>query len=214
MKKTVFLWVSIALLLAFNVIALYRYHQSQKNLQTVSYQLNELSVKEFRESSILKEAMMFQQVSEAISCRNVKIQAAETKETLTLASLLKSNDTFLFFRFKENDCDACVSQSVDLLEKMSEHFPANGIVVLSGYGNVRQFYAYAQSKKKHFKVFNVETLPVIAEDQEQPYFFVMTSDLRMQNVFIVNKSDSKFTAEYLHHMGHKYWELRDECHAH
>ena len=55
---------------------------------------------------------MFQQISEAVLCKDVEIQDAETKERLTLASLLKSNDTFLFFRFKENDCDACVSQSV------------------------------------------------------------------------------------------------------
>lgn len=204
--------MAVILLLIFNLIALYRYHQSQKDLQMISYRLNELSVKELRESSVLKQTMLCQQMSEAVSCRNVEIQDAETKETVTLASLFKSNGNLLFFRFKENDCDACVEKSIDLLEKISEHFPANGIVILSGYSNVRQFYAYAQSRKKYFRIFNIESLPVIAENQEQPYFFVVTPDLKVQNVFIVSKNDSQLTADYLHHMEHKYWNLQDECH--
>ncbi len=52
---------------------------------------------------------------------------------------------------------------------------------------------------------NVSSLPVAAENQDQPYFFVVTPELKMQNVFIVNKGDSKLTEEYVHSMVHKYW---------
>jgi hypothetical protein len=209
MKKTVFLWIIIGLLLALNSIVLYRYYHSQEKLQEISYQMNELSIKELRESFILKQAMMFQQMSEAVSCKDVKLQDAKTRKTIALFSLFKGNNALLFFRFKENDCDACVEKSVKLLEKMSGYFPANGIVILSGYGNVRQFYAYAQSKKKQFRILNTETFPVAAENQEQPYFFVVTPDLKIQNVFIVNKGDSQFTGDYLHNIEHKYWDLQD-----
>jgi hypothetical protein len=209
MKKTVFLWIIIGLLLVLNSTVLYRYYRSLEKLQEISWQVNEFSVKELRESSILKRTVMFQQMSEAVSCREVKLQDAETRKTVTSQSLLKGNSALLFFRFKENDCDACVEKSVDLLEKISGYFPANGIVILSGYGNVRQFYAYVQSKKKQFRILNTETLPVAAENQEQPYFFVVTPDLKIQNVFIVNKGDSQFTGEYLHNIGHKYWDLQD-----
>ena len=214
MKKNVLLWAVIALLLVLNLIALYRYRQSQIELQTVSYRINELSVKEARESSVLKKFMLLQQVSEGVSCKEMEIQDAKTKETITMASLFKNNDALLFFRFKENDCDACVSKSVRLLEDMSEHFPANGIVILSGYGNVRQFYAYAQSKERHFRVFNAGALPVDAENQEQPYFFVVTPDLKIQNVFIVSKEDEKMTSSYLHVISHKYWNVCSHGHEH
>jgi hypothetical protein len=211
MNKNILLGIVIILLLIFNSVIAYKYNANKKELAIVN-RFSELQVKENHNANSLKKAIMLQQLSEAIPCVDIEIKDAETQKTVFLHSLLEKDKPLLFFRFKESYCDACVEQSILLLTDMSKYFPENRILILSGYANVRQFYAYAQTYKKHFKVFNIDVLPIAAEDQDSPYFFVLTQDMKFQNIFIVNKEDIGLTSEYLHYMGHKYWS--DYTHEH
>jgi phage gp45-like len=212
LKINILLWAVIALLLVFNISALYKYQKCQKELLSAHEVLKNLSDRdEYGDTSVLKQFIISQQRSEAVSCKFVELKDSKTGQIVPLSSLINGKNTLLFFRFKETSCDACVQQSTVELDKLSAHFPENKIVILSGYSNVRQFNAYAQACNKNFRVMNADSIPVDAENQEQPYFFVVTPDLKIQNVFIVSKGDDKLTVEYLHCMVHKYWENHENC---
>jgi hypothetical protein len=204
-EKNAVLWVILVILLLFNSMLLYKYQQKERS-QDMSTLLQELD-KNTMDINEVKQMMLLQQQSEASSCANVEIKNPETKENVPLSFLLKDNKPVLFFRFKETDCDACIGKVMQTLTKMAKYFPENGIVILSGYNNVRQFYAYAQACNSHLKIYNVNQLPVSIDKQSVAYFFVLTPELKMQNIFIPDEADSKFIAQYLECVRTKYWNL-------
>ncbi|GHV27011.1 hypothetical protein FACS1894176_08460 [Bacteroidia bacterium] len=215
MKKNVlFLVIAVIVLLLLNTLLLYKYKQQEKKQWELRSQIYQLSDKESVESGQLKQAILLQQASEALLCPDVAITNPKSQEIETLRSLLKKNQPILFFRFKETDCDACVQNATKTLSEIAEHFPDIDIIILSGYGNVRQFYAYAQTKKHSLGIYNVNHFPIPVEEQEVPYFFVVTPELKIQNIFIPDKADPTFTTKYLDCMMKKYWSLDKLKHHH
>jgi hypothetical protein len=207
--RNIIIGIVIVVLISFDGIVLYKYRQIQNRYWDAVRENLVLSNKDVSLSGKLSKNIILQQESEGLTVQTIKVQDVEHKREVPLQSLIKTDQqSVLCFRFRENDCDACVQQSLSLLKEVSEYFPEKGIAILSGYGNVRQFQAYAQSTDKHlFLVYNVDTVSIAAENQEQPYFFVLTHEYKIQNVFIVCKEDAQLTAEYLHSMAHKYWAV-------
>jgi hypothetical protein len=208
MKKQNYGLIAVILLLfLFDIILLYKNYRTKNDNLFLAAQMNKAAVKQ-DESKILKKAILFQQMAEATPCPDIEMGDPETKSKIRFMDLMKKEQTLLFFRFKETNCNGCIESTLSLLSDMSKNFPKKGIVILCGYRNVREFYAFAQLRKdQHLSVYNVNVLPVVAEEQEQPYLFVVDHEMKIQNVFIVNKGDSELTSEYLHCMGHKYWDI-------
>jgi hypothetical protein len=212
MKKNILL-ISIILLLIFNSVLLYKYKQQGKRNGNLLVQLEQQSTQK-GEFEDLKQIILLQQRSEAYPCTDVEMKNPKTKENVSLYSLLKQDKPTLFFRFKENDCDACVQSATQILTDIAEHFLEIDMVILSGYGNARQFYAYAQAENHQMSIYNVDHLPLPVDKQEVPYFFILTSELRIQNVFIPNKSDPVLTTKYLDVIQEKYWpDKHDHTHC-
>ena len=209
MKKKKFiltLVISSILLMILNIGLLYRHSQNEKELSIQKEQLNKLTIDKKEISETFRKSTIYQQASEATTCKDFKvIDPINNEETILFKDIIHNKVAQLFFRFKETNCDACTQNTLKQLSKLSAQFPKQGIIVLAGYKNIRQFNAFAQTYKLNFKVFNVHTLPIVAEKQNQPYLFVVTSEYKIQNIFIVNKSESRFTAEYLRCMTNKYW---------
>lgn len=218
MKKLVYLLtIFVIVLLGFNVILLKKHQEIKAQNMLLIDKYNKLSVRELRTSSILKKNIIFHHAAEAAYCPDIQLKKPKTNSDLKLSALVNnSNEPLLFFRFKETDCDACVQQALKLLKKITEQSPGRRITILSGYKNVRQFYAYADNESKSFDIYNVDELPVIPETQESPYFFVLNGDLAMKNVFVPMKGDMEFTVDYLECISQKYWQCGHEhCnHAH
>ena len=213
MKKLIFLLVAfVLLLLAFNVVILNKYKKTLAESELLIDRYNDLSAREARESSILKKQAILQQVAETMLLSDIEFKSPKNNSNVKLSALLKSGNPKLFFRFKETDCDACVQSSLRLIEETTAHMPRSEIVILSGYKNARQFYAYAEQQL--ISVYNADNLPTVLDEQEQPYFFVMDSNLRMQNVFIPTKEDVNYTADYLNCVSHKYWPHSHDEHNH
>ncbi len=219
MKKIVYLSaVFIIALLVFNIILLKKNNELKQQNLSIMDKYNELSVKELRVTSILKKNSIFQHAAEALYCPDIQLKDPKTKNDIKLSALVKDNEPLLFFRFKENDCDACIQQAIRMLKKISENYPNQRITILSGYKNARQFYAYADSETKTFDIYNVDDFPVIPEQQENPYFFVLNGGMEMKNVFVPVKEDMELTADYLGCITQKYWscghEHCDHDHSH
>ncbi|MDR1983503.1 MAG: hypothetical protein LBQ28_01565 [Prevotellaceae bacterium] len=154
--------------------------------------------------SEVKEHILQQQAAEGASCANVIIKDMDGK-TLSLDVLSGDNSPRFCFRFKETDCDACINRITRTLSGIAKHFPENGIVILSGYDNARQFYAYAQTINLKFSVYNANKFNIDLDEHSLPYFFVLTTDGRMRNIFIPDENDTKFTSQYVDVVKKKYW---------
>lgn len=171
---------------------------------------NELSIKELRTSSILKNNMLLQYISESILDPEIELRSPIEKNSTRISDLIKDKKVLLFFRFKENDCDACIQKGLELLKKTKNQLHNQRIIILSGYKNVSQFYAYAKSENILLEIYNVDVLPIPIDNQNNPYFFILNERLEMKNIFIPMKEDMKLTADYLDCIKDKYWHIHNE----
>ena len=194
MKTKIIFITLIVTLLLFNILLIVRYKQTEKRSISIENVKNDDSSTMIEK---LTEKQFLQQLSEGIFF--------DSDNTPSMHSLY-SDLPVLCFRFKETHCDACISTIIRHLSSMKEHFPSNGIVILSGYSNMRQFNAFAQTQKKTFNVLNANRLLIPLDEQSDPYFFVLTKDEKVQNVFIPDEKDSKYTKRYLDLVRDKYWE--------
>ncbi len=209
--KNKLLITTIILLTVLNMGLLYIIKKNTQNKGITSIeniQLKEQLDKTQWNLNVMRQTMMLQQRSESTPFGEVKVKRITEIGNIPFKTLIQK-EPYLCFRFKETDCDACINRTTKLLTELAPHFPQK-IMVLSGYANMRQFYAFAQTYKDYFSVFNVDTLPVAAENQSQPYFFIVTPDMRIQNVFILTDEIWEATSEYIHNMEHKYWNVHCE----
>lgn len=211
MKKIVYLLLAlIALLLAGNIVLLNKYRELKIYNLSLMDKYDELSVKHSKISSVLKENNVLQRATEATLCPNITLVNPQVKRDFRMSDLVKKNEPLLFFRFKETDCDACIQQVLGLLKNITTQLPNQRIIILSGYKNVRQFYAYANSENKLFEVYNINELPILPDNYDKPYFFVLNGNLELRDVFFYVKEDVDLTIDYLKCIVHKYWQCEDE----
>jgi hypothetical protein len=208
-NKTKIMLGLILLLVILNTDLLIRVNKVKAEVKTEN-------TVESQDINILNHNMLLQQYSESESCQGILLKDPVTKLDISFDALVSDTCPVLFFRFKENTCDVCIRGALEILKQYSGLFPEAGLVVLSGYRNVRHFYSFFQSSDIHFRVLNVDQLPLATEGQGEPYFFVVTSDMKIQNVFITSREVASLTGEYLHGMGHKYWAsyLHELGHTH
>lgn len=204
MKKPIlFLSIIIIILVGLNILLIIKHKKINNNFDKHQ---NELSGNDTRIFEALKNNLCIQHFMESFALENIELGNIESKTTISFYSLMEQGEFLLVFRFKETNCDGCVKNTLTLLENISSNFPSDKIVILSGYQNTRQFYAFANQWKKGLRIFNVEDLPWPIEEQEQPYFFVLNPTAKsMQNVFIVIKEDNELIHNYLHCIKEKYW---------
>jgi hypothetical protein len=204
---TYILGALVLLLLVLNIVILIKHKENKEESQLLFEQYNEVSAK----GIMLKQQGAFQQAAEAVVLPDMELKSPKDNSRIKLSSLLKDGHPKLFFRFRETDCDACVQHSLDLIKEAANRIPGEDIIILSGYKNVRQFYAYTKTQK--LSTYNIEDQSLPLDTQEQPYFFIIADHARIQNVFVPLKGDKGYTADYLSMMKNKYWHLHQH-HSH
>ncbi len=204
--STLMLIILIVALFILSIQLLYKNRQISQKFHTQIEERNQLINQTNTFIDNMKESILFQQSSEGAPCNNIEIKNSNNK-SIKIKNLLTAQKPLLFLRIKESACDACIKSTVKQLIKLATDFPEYSIAILGGYENTRHFNAFAQRYKDHFSIYNLNSLPIAVDNQEHPYFFVVTDELKIQNIFIVVDVYSQFTSEYLHCMGHKYWNL-------
>lgn len=206
MKKILyFSFTLIILLLAGNAVLFYKYKQLKVYHLSLVDKYNELSTKQLRIASVLKENNVVQRMTEAMSCPDITLVDPGSKRNRKISDLLQKDAPLLFFRFRETDCNACVQQALELLKDIAVRFPEQKIVVLSGYKNVRQFYAYAGNESKEFKVYNVNEFPILPDNYDKPYFFVLNKNMELRDIFFYVKEETELNMDYLNCIIRKHW---------
>lgn len=203
-KKT-YLIILLILTALVIVILFFKLDKLKETYRNLYIEFSVLSIKESRDSNTLEEYSLLQQDSESRPLMDIELKDAKTKNTVQLSSLLKKDCPVLFFRFKETNCDACILQAIRMLKEIKVHSPKENIVILCGYKNVRYFYAYANEEKNDFGVYNIDSLPLPIDKSDNPYFFIMTNDRVIRNIFIPLKNNRQYTQDYLKCMADKYW---------
>lgn len=207
MKKIIYL--TMAILLVCNIYIGIKYDKLRHEANIISEKYASLFIKEERISQKLKTFSILQQTMEGCDIPNVMIKNSD-KESLLLSSLPQNaTDAVLCFRFKETHCDACIQNTIRLLNEISTSLQGK-IAILCGYTNFIHFAAFESKQNKNIAIYNVENITCLDIDKiEQSYFFIIQNG-KIHNIFIPLKEDNKYIHEYIHILLHKYWNLYND----
>lgn len=199
MKKNVIIILCSLVIIIFNIVLL-NLLLSKNNENIVLFsRVNELLIKE----SIIKKQFFLQQSFESMCIPDTILSKPNNIYFHSFSSLVKNGRPKLFFRFRETNCDACVQKTLRIIGGIVNEMPKDNIIILCSYTNARKFYAYKETQ--NICVYNVNEKFLPLDDQEEPYFFVLTDDLRIKNIFITIKEDDKYTIDYLNCIINRYY---------
>lgn len=191
--------VLIVFLLFCNVYVLWKYELLKATADDIAEKYSVLSIREERVSSKLKKYNNYQQWLNG--CVIPSIEVLDSKgDSITFASIDEEQKGCLFFRFKETHCDACVMGILQLL-KQTVLTNERKIVVLCGYSNAMQFFAFGKNRK-NILVYNIEELPWELDYMDESYFFTI-SDGKICDVFVPLKDDFVYLQDYIECMSQK-----------
>lgn len=77
--------------------------------------------------------------------------------------------------------------------------------------NTRQFVAFSKAQNKRLSVYNVTRIAWEVDEFDEPYFFVVSKDRKVHNLFVPLKEDERLTERYMHEVQQKYWEEKVNC---
>lgn len=195
----------IVVLMILNIYLLFQLQVTKMSVQSNEKEYNRVLNEEKRSSWLMFKNMLFQYQDEGILLDDLKLVPYDSSDPFSISSLV-DNDTKLFFRFKETNCIICVNKFMEVLKNIPDSFPIEHLVILCGYENFHEYRVFVTKNNMKMKVFNIDELPnLIVEEINEPYFFVLNKNLRIQNIYIPDKNNAENVNRYLSCLKGKYW---------
>ena len=112
----------------------------------------------------------------------------------TMLSEISANR--LFFYFSENTCTPCIEKTVELIAQyFPDYLKDNDEIVFISPDCIKRFRENCYGKK--LLVFEDTFLNIPLEEENVPFIFTLSKEMRISNLHIVNKNDFKITDNYL-----------------
>lgn len=205
--SSVILIICIIVLMILNVVLSFRL----KSIKSYVISENKACLGQLdrlqRDYRVLLTNQFHQYESEGSILIDFYLREIEVRDSFPVSSVIDDKN-ILFLRFKETNCDACVNRFMEFLKGIPNNFPVQNMVILCGYTNVHEYRTFVRKNKLRIPVFNIESISALSVDcQENPYFFVLGSDLRIKNIFIPDVHQTKHLNRYLNFVKNKYWTL-------
>lgn len=206
MKRSFVIAVSaVFFLIMLNVFLLFRLRYEKVYVKNMQNKSNVLLDEANMNLLLLFQNMIYQYENEAVQLPDFSLKNCESLDSFPVSSLI-GNETVLFFRFRETNCDLCVNKFMELLKNVSDKFPPRHFVVLCSYDNIHECKTFIRKNNLNINIFNVKVLVDLPmEKRNDPYFFILNSDLKVQNVFIPNKNNIDNMNDYMIYIKEKYW---------
>ena len=123
----------------------------------------------------------------------------------TLSDIMSDNT--LVLRYSEMHCDVCIDSIVSKLNIYQDSIGLQNIVLFTSTKNMNYVKKFKRVNNTHFDIYGISNaLDSVLVDIGMPYLFVYSFvDERINNVFVPQKENVKFTYEYLHSILLKYY---------
>ncbi|MDR2146922.1 MAG: hypothetical protein LBE91_10735 [Tannerella sp.] len=142
---------------------------------------------------------------------NIQLEATSVKDSSNNVLLLNDiwengQKQMLVCRFSESHCESCVDYSIRQIHHWVDSIGKENLLFLGAYRNNKIF-----NKTKplynihHLNVYNVSSLNMPAEELGFPYFFILSSNMTVSNVFVPDKATPAITQNYLKMINKRYF---------
>jgi hypothetical protein len=155
----------------------------------------------------------FQQLAEQVNSTSFSLDATVKdlhNQSRPLNEIIQ--DTTLILRYNQFNCSLCRDMAKDALEKFRTVTPFQKepkiIALVSSYESKNHWLNMEQTTIPEIEIYKIDTgyLPMLIEEQNVPYFFIIDSQMLMQDVHLPTKEMPYPTELYLKQIGKKYWQ--------
>jgi hypothetical protein len=101
----------------------------------------------------------------------------------------------LFFYFSYNTCSPCIERSVEYISEFVPDYLNNEKVIFLSPDYMPRFRENCYGKR--LLGLENDKLGIQLEEEEVPFFFILSADMKINNLHIVNKNDFNKTSAYL-----------------
>lgn len=204
-KKELFLIIIIVFFLVLSNIYGYIRYREIHEVQSFLYELKKDSDIKIGELGVLKECraneILLSGIEIPLEVEVVNMQGYKRK-----LSDIMSNNT-LVLRYSEMHCDVCIDSIVSKLSIYQDSIGLHNIILFTSTENLKYVKKFKRVNNIHFDIYSISNaLDSVLVDIGMPYLFVYSfTNKRINNVFVPQKENEKFTDEYLHSILLKYY---------
>jgi len=128
------------------------------------------------------------------------------QDTISFADLVEKYKELLIFRYSEVNCMACVEKEIVNLRDFIDRNDIK-LVVIASYTNDRDLFLFKRVNKiPKYIIYNIKegalNLPV--ENINLPYYFILDSNYKANNLFVPDKNFPERSLKYLNSVVKKY----------
>ena len=114
----------------------------------------------------------------------------DENDSILLQDVFDKNESILFFRYTELNCQICVDNEILLLKKWVAQSQTR-LIILSSYESIRDLYLFVRTNQiPGLEIYNLKNqkLGLPLERFNTPYYFMSDSSLKAARLFIPEKS--------------------------
>lgn len=204
-KKELFLIIIIVFFLVLSNIYGYIRYREIHEVQSFLYELKKDSDIKIGELGALKECrtneILLNGIEIPLEVEVVNMQGYKRK----LSDIISNNT--LVLRYSEMHCDVCIDSIVSKLSIYQDSIGLHNIILFTSTENLKYVKKFKRVNNIHFDIYSISNaLDSVLVDIGMPYLFVYSfTNKRINNVFVPQKENEKFTDEYLHSILLKYY---------
>lgn len=202
MKNNVIIAISVAILLLSNIFSLRKNHYYAKALY-------------YKDSLIMNQNFMEQKLQyiESNLFSNIKYQNVNISNIQAFYNnksakpILKPNQKYaVVYRYHDTGCEACINFGITKFKKIAEEIGTNNVMIFVKTSSTRTLQIDQNTYDIHTPMFMVDSLPIVLDQLNIPYFFILDSNMNINNLFIPDKSIPGFTDKYSKEIQSKYFQ--------
>lgn len=138
---------------------------------------------------------------------SIQLKDSTGKLTMLKDLLRDGNNHTLVYRFSEFHCSSCVSAALQAFLKWKLSIDEKNTLILGNYQNNRIFNRTKQTYAiQNLNVYNSSRLELFAEELGFPYFFLLTKDGTITNIFVPDKATPELTNDYFKMINERYFK--------
>ena len=114
-----------------------------------------------------------------------------------LSEVVSAHGRTLVYRFSRMNCLPCIAMHFKLLKSILDDRAQMGLIILCDYHNARDLRILRNTYEVSCGLYSVDRIGIPIEDVNNPYFFILTQDMRCEGFFTAFKETSQQTENFL-----------------
>lgn len=155
----------------------------------------EASVAESHQSVIIDDAPSMTEIADTALISNHPV-IGQANDSLRLG-MLAQDTTTLFCRYSLMGCKPCIDNAMTQITRYGELHPDIRIILLLRDISKRDLYVNQKEIGDRLELYLCDELPLDVEDGSYPYFFRLSSEGKIKDLFETEYGNHALTSEYL-----------------